>query len=71
MDWKNNFPKLIKDLRLQYGYTQEYVAKTLGITYQSYQSYELGLSLPRLDNIRKLAIMYDVTTDYLLRVSII
>lgn len=55
------FAKIIKELRLQYGYTQEYVASVLKISYQSYQAYELGKTIPRANNLLKLADLYDVT----------
>ena len=59
------FSKIIKDLRLQYGYTQRCVAEKLGISYQSYQAYELGIAVPTLQNFLKLANFYDVSLDFL------
>lgn len=61
-----NLSKNLKALRLQYGYTQRFVADNIGITYQSYQAYELGLSVPTLQNFIKLAKFYDVSYDDLL-----
>lgn len=61
-----NFAKNIKDLRKQYNYTQKYVAQQLGITYQSYQAYELGITVPTLQNFIKLAKFYDVPYEDLL-----
>ena len=58
--------KNLKDLRKQYGYTQKQVAEKLSITYQSYQAYELGLTLPTYINFIKLADLYDVSLDYLI-----
>ena len=60
------FSKIIKELRLQYKYTQKYVADKLGISYQSYQAYELGIAVPTLQNFLKLALLYDVSLDYLI-----
>ena len=57
--------KRIKELRLASGYTQKYVAEKIGVKYQSYQAYELGLSLPNLKNLVKLADLFDVSLDYL------
>ncbi len=57
--------KRIKELRLVSGYTQKYVADKIGVKYQSYQAYELGLSLPSLKNLVKLADLFDVSLDYL------
>lgn len=59
------FSKRVKELREQNRYTQKYVADVLGITYQSYQSYELGLTLPRAEHILKLADLFEVSIDYL------
>lgn len=60
------FSKTIKELRLQYKYTQRYVASKLNISYQSYQAYELGITVPTLQNFLKLALLYDVSLDYLI-----
>ncbi len=56
----------IKKLRLQYGYTQKYMAEKLEISYQSYQAYEYGKTLPSLENFIKLADLFDVSLDYLI-----
>lgn len=61
-----NLSKNLKDLRKQYGYTQAYVAKNLGITCQSYQAYEWGVTVPTLQNFIKLAKLYEVSLDDLL-----
>ena len=58
--------KNLKILRTQYNLTQKEVAKKLEITYQSYQAYELGISIPSLQNFIKLAKIYDVSLDYLI-----
>ncbi len=59
------FNKIIKELRLQYKYTQKFVAEKLGISYQSYQAYELGLTVPTFQNFLKIANLYEVSLDYL------
>lgn len=56
----------LKMLREQYGYTMKYVAEQIGIAYQSYQSYERGLTVPTLQNFIKLARLYDVSLDELI-----
>ena len=59
------FSKIIKELRMQYKYTQKFVAEMLGISYQSYQAYELGITVPTFQNFLKIANFYDVSLDYL------
>ena len=46
-------------------FTQSDVADMLGITYQSYQAYERGVSYPSIQNFLKLAEIFDVSLDYL------
>lgn len=58
--------KNLKALRLQYGYTQKQVAEKIGVTCQSYQAYEWGVTVPTLQNFIKLAKLYDVSLDDLI-----
>ena len=58
--------KNLKELRKLYSYTQKEVAEKLGVTYQSYQAYEIGIAVPTLQNFIKLAEIYDVSLDYLI-----
>lgn len=60
------FPKIIKELRTGEELTQKQVAEKLGITYQSYQAYELGIAIPSLVNFIKLADLFNVSLDYLI-----
>ena len=60
-----NLPKILFELRSQNGWTQTDVADKLDIRYQSYQAYELGISIPSLQNFVALAELYDVSLDYL------
>lgn len=46
--------------------TQRQVATFLGISQPSYIRYEKGLSEPTLENLVKLADLFDVSVDYLL-----
>lgn len=42
--------KNLRELRAETGLTQREVADKLDITYQSYQAYELGITVPTLQN---------------------
>lgn len=59
------FAEIIKQLRKSSKMSQTQVAKELGITYQSYQAYEHGISQPSLENFIKLANLFEVSLDYL------
>lgn len=66
MEELNNLSGNLKDLRRQFNYTQAQVAEKLGITCQSYQAYEWGITVPTLRNFIKLAKLYGVSYDELL-----
>ncbi len=57
--------KNLKELRLQCKFSQKEIAEKLGITYQSYQAYEMGKTLPNIIKLIQLADLYDVSIDYL------
>lgn len=61
-----NFSKRLKKLRLESGYTQKELAKLIGISYQSLQKYENGISKPRLARLEELAVIFNVSVSYLL-----
>jgi len=61
-----NFHVTLKRLRQESGHTQKQIAEKMGLTYQSYQAYESGISLPTLNNFLKLCEIFDVTPDELL-----
>lgn len=64
---KKTLPELRATLPPKNGkaWTQQDVADVLGIRYQSYQAYELGKTIPTLQNFLKLAELFDVSLDYL------
>ena len=66
MELNRVLSKRLKQLRKSSGYTLKSVANYLGVVYQTYQSYELGVNLPSINNLVKLADLFDVSTDYLL-----
>lgn len=61
--------EFLRELREQHSYRQEYIAKYLGITQQTYSNYELGLREIPLHHIIKLSQLYQVSTDYLLGIE--
>ncbi len=62
----NIYMNILKELRLQYGYTQTDVAKQLNIKQNTYSQYETGARELSLDTLIALAKLYDTSTDYLL-----
>lgn len=59
----------IKFLREQKSYTQAELAKKLGITRSSVNSWEMGISVPSTQYIVELSNIFSVSTDYLLGVE--
>jgi transcriptional regulator with XRE-family HTH domain len=60
------FKKRLREERLRLKLTQESIADKLGLASSSYALYEQGRREPDLDTLKKLADIFDVTTDYLL-----
>ncbi len=60
------FQEKLKEMRKMYGLTQRQVAEKLGISQPSYIRYENGTSEPTLENLVKLADLFDVSADFLL-----
>ncbi|MCW8880128.1 MAG: helix-turn-helix domain-containing protein [Kangiellaceae bacterium] len=58
--------KIIK-LRKQFGWSQEELAEKMGVSRQSVSKWESTNSIPDLNKIIKLAEIFGVTTDYLLK----
>ncbi|MCX4321099.1 MAG: helix-turn-helix transcriptional regulator [Lachnospiraceae bacterium] len=56
----------IKDLREQYGFTQEYVGNKLEISQQAYSNYEMNKRALPARHALELAKLYHVSTDYIL-----
>lgn len=59
----------IKDLREDRDLTQTQVAKAIGITQRKYSYIETGTQQLTDEILIKLAKFYDVTTDYILKLS--
>jgi transcriptional regulator with XRE-family HTH domain len=54
-------------LRKQHNLTQKDFAKSIGVHFSHMSRYERDISLPSVDVIKKIAQVFNVTTDYLLR----
>ena len=50
------FASRLKELRLEKGYTQQWVAEKLNIKQQSYARYEYGTGEPSLDTLKNIAL---------------
>ncbi len=68
MDSKNSFKyiKIIRDLREDSDFTQEYVANYLGTSQTMYARYERGANEIPVRHILKLCELYNVSADYIL-----
>ena len=64
-----SFSTILKHLRRKNDMTQEDLAEALGLTPQAVSRWENGAAFPDSTVIRKLAYLFDVTTDYLLEVD--
>ncbi len=59
----------LKDLREDNDYTQEEIAKILNCKQNTYQQYETEKRQIPLDAIKKLAILYKTSVDYIIRLT--
>ncbi len=66
----STFVNKLKELRKAYGYTQDYVAITLGITRQTYSHYETGKRTPNPEMLYKLAGLYHISVDDLMQLTV-
>ncbi len=66
----NLLGKRLKELRNVYNYSQDYVTEVIEKTRQTYSHYETGRRKPSPETIYKLALLYDVSADDLLHLSI-
>lgn len=62
------YSDIIRELRERKGLKQEDVAKLLDTTQQQYSRYENGTEMP-YKLLIKLALFYDVSTDYILGIK--
>lgn len=59
----------LKKLREEKGIKQPEVAEYLNVTRQNYSSYEIKGTMPPIDTLRKLALFFGVSSDYLIGLS--
>ena len=64
-----DFGLKLKELRKQAGMTQQQLAEKLGITKSVVSYYELSERTPSPDVLKDLAIIFHVSTDYLLGIE--
>ena len=64
-----NYNDIIKSLRVQKFYTQQYVADILNICQKTYSDYELGYTRIPIESLIKLAKFYNVDMNYICGVS--
>lgn len=63
----NKFAKNLKELRTIYNYTQRKMATILGISQVQYFKYENGLNEPNIDTLIKIAAIFDISVDELIK----
>lgn len=63
------FKDRLRCLREQQEFSQADVCQRLGISSSSYSRYECGTNEPNLETLKKLAMLFDCTVDYLLKVD--
>lgn len=56
----------IKDLREKNGFTQTALAKKLGLSRSAINAWEMGISIPSTQYVVELALLFKVSTDFLL-----
>lgn len=61
MDFKDK----IRALRREAGMTQMAAAKSIGVTYRTYQNYEIGASSPSAEVLSRIAEFFNVSMDML------
>lgn len=59
----------MKELRLQYGYSQKEAAKILGMARDTYARYEKGVNELPIKSLVKLCEIYQVSADYMLGIQ--
>ncbi len=63
------FNKRLKELRKQKGYTQKELATLIGYDQSMVARWEKGESEPTASAIKNIAVLFDVSSDYLLGIE--
>lgn len=66
MDVIDTLSKRLKELRQENNYSQKEIAELMGIAQVTYSHYELCRRSVSIQNLVKIAQIYNVSTDYLL-----
>lgn len=66
---ENVFHIRLKTLRKEKKLTQQQVGEILGYKHTAIANYESGRNEPRVSDLKKLAIYFDVSVDYLIGIS--
>lgn len=61
-----NFSQKLKDLRNESGKTQKEIAEILEISATCYAGYEQGYREPDIATLKKLCLLYNTSSDYLI-----
>lgn len=56
----------LKELRLNKGLTREKLARDTALSLSTYSGYENGSRLPNLETVKRLAVYFQVSVDYLI-----
>ena len=59
----------IKELRQEFKLSQQQLAKEIGVSQKAIDFWEKGINEPKASYIKKLAIFFNVSSDYLLGIS--
>ena len=69
MDVIDTLSKRLKELRQENNYSQKEISELMGIAQVTYSHYELCRRSVSIQNLVKIAQIYNVSTDYLLGLS--
>lgn len=68
--YRENFPKRVRNARLEAGYTQQQVSDILNISRSNISKFEQGKLEPNLETLGELAQFYNVSINWLLGVTL-